>query len=146
MDASDPIGLLEQTLAELQTSKSLSPDCRRWLISGLVAWLEEKNPLEEALGLNRAKRNARLYARRNHHLRSAWRHLEGTPWARSIDLQRELQRFETVLWPTWRIRPEPPAGASALRTELFLAMKACLPPRALERLHDICRAGMSFDG
>jgi hypothetical protein len=138
----DPLSLLELSLAALESGEPLPPEARRWLIDGLGGWLAGV-PLEEALELNRLERNTRLKADRNRHLRQAWRLLEdmgGTPWARSVRLKAEIERFESVLWPGWRDLPALPAGASELRTALFHAFKARRPPRTEVALHKICHA------
>jgi hypothetical protein len=140
VDTPDPIELLERALTTLQASKPLAPDCRRWLTIGLAAWLEG-SPLEEALELNRTERNRRLRARRNHHLRQAWQavtHEPIGPWERSGRLLAALDRFRSILWPSWRDRPDLPEHASVLHTCLYQVCKAGRPPETRRRVHAIC--------
>lgn len=129
-----------QELAETQGE----PDLAAWLGDSLQKYLFERQTLEQALGAagGQGKRTARqtyLERRRNRALRAAWRLCEGkTPWRRTLALQKEIKRFQTVLWPRWEDLPEPPPGITELRCQLFIAHRCGSVPTSTSRLDEIC--------
>lgn len=116
---------------------------KSWFSTGVAAWLSG-SPLETALGLagGQGRRTARTVYRR--HLRDeALRQAHGmmpgkSPWARSFELSRECQKFQSVILPRWRNLEGPPAGASELRTILWRVFRAGNPPTSVSRIHDVC--------
>lgn len=149
----NPIRYLFDLVAAIQGGALGSPAAglARWLLAGIEAHLTESVTLDKALGLAGAQgieisRRRWLRERRNHHLRGALMACEGaTPWPRAVALAAEIRRFETTLWPRWRMLEQPPPTASTLRTHLFHAFRTGLPiPATARRLHDIGRrAGVS---
>ena len=61
----------------------------------------------------------------------------GTPWGRCVQLEAEIRRFETVLWPRLRDHQAPPEGCSALRSLLFRARRLGPLPTTAKQLRNI---------
>jgi len=116
-------------------------------VSGIHLWLSEGGTLDQALNLvssGPGKDSARtlfLRKQRDFHLQQAHRLCEGgSHWSRSVTLAAEVNRFESILWPRWRDREEPPEGCSGLRGHLFFARKSGELPASITGLHRICAA------
>lgn len=116
---------------------------KSWFTARIASWLAG-SPLETALGLagGQGRRTARTVYRRylrDDALRQAHGMMPGkSPWARSFELSREVQKFEAIIWPRWRNLEGPPAGASELRTILWQVFRAGNPPTSVSRIHDVC--------
>lgn len=108
-------------------------------------------PLERFLQLPTGGARRKLIEhRRNYWLTMAHSLCDGdTPWKKSVRLADELDRFMTVLWPTWQAEEAAPEGSSYLRCALFNAMQAAsqiptdkgLPamPTTARMLHEIVK-------
>lgn len=76
---------------------------------------------------------------RDDYLRKACSLLLGT--LRCVALEREICRFEAVLWPRWRDRDTPPEPCSTLRHYLFEARRrGPLPSTARQLLNIIAKS------
>ena len=118
-----------------------------WLLEAIERHLSGE-PIAEALELagdHRRPTAARAYllARRDEHLRAAWRAVQGAtgPTARTLVLHAECRRIES-LWPAVGGLSEPPERFDEVRRHVWHAMHhaaragADLPQ--FRRLHDIC--------
>lgn len=111
----------------------------RWSL-GAVDTLDEALGLVGAPGRERAATRWRR-AQRDRHLRRALALVEGdSPWRRCLALEREIERFESVIWPRWRDRTAPPPEASRLRAELFQARRLDALPTTARQLSNIARS------
>ncbi|NVZ10639.1 hypothetical protein HW932_15355 [Allochromatium humboldtianum] len=118
----------------------------------VARWLQgEEDTLDAALGLSahRGQDSApRRWRRdqRNRHLTTALELVEGdTTGARCRALAAEIARFESRIWPRWRVLTAPPPEASRLRTALFKARQFGCLPTTHEQLRNIAReTGSSF--
>jgi hypothetical protein len=52
----------------------------------------------------------------------------------SSELFRQARRFESIVWPRWRMLDMPPENANALHRSLFLARKAGKFPDSIRQL------------
>lgn len=121
-------------------------------VRGVEHWIREDAPsLDEALELGggqgvRSARCRYLAAQQRHFLNQAWLEVEGSkPWPRSVELARELERFEVSIWPRWRHLDDPPPGTSRLREALFRARKLGRVPKTPRRLHDLVKSAQPID-
>jgi hypothetical protein len=95
---------------------------RKWFLAG------ETRPFADYLpGVAGHDRRHQKLARRDYWLIRAHGLCDGgTPWLKSVALEREIGRFERCIWPSWCELEAPPGGASELRIALFNAFKvAC---------------------
>jgi len=132
----DPIALLE---AAIEAVEAVPDDAlRQWLCAGLQALGEGADP-RPALGLAPVDRCRLRRAARDRWLRHACRLMkELSDWGRCCELEGEVGRFEAIIWPRWRERPDPPEGASELRTALFRARQHGELPSTARQLRNIC--------
>lgn len=139
----DPAVRLVSIGAALEARHLPAPDDCVWLAAGLRRWLAGDSTLDGALdlaggqGLRSARTRLRTEAR-DQLLREAHTLMSGPPWHRSIELAREIFDFQSMLWPKWKDRPEPPHDCSRLRGLLFAAQQFGQLPRSDRRIHDIC--------
>lgn len=141
----DPARRLVSIGAALDAGRLPPPEDRAWLAAGVKRWIMGDVPLDAALDLSGGQglRSARTRLRteaRDELLRQAHSMMDGQPWHRSIELAREILDFQSMLWPKWKDRPEPPHDCSRLRGLLFAAQQFGQLPRSERRIHDICAA------
>lgn len=100
----------------------------RWL-AGVIRGLQLGSSWTEASGIT-----ARQVARgiRDRHIRRARGMVSSTQ-----ELFRQANRFESIVWPRWRLLDSPPETASALHEALFLARKSCEFPGTIRQLNRI---------
>ena len=60
-----------------------------------------------------------------------------TPWRRCVELESEIRRFESVLWPKLRDHQAPPEPCSRLRSLLFRARRLGVLPGTARHLWNI---------
>lgn len=146
MTTSNAAESLAQLAADLEAADPAPDSPAAAFVAGVQRWLEGRAPsLDSALGLDgsqgiRKARTRWLKAKQREHLMSAWNCLDGSPWLRSVQLAKEIDRFETVIWPAWSRLDRPPANASRLRTALWEARRSGPLPGSERRLHDIVTA------
>jgi len=110
-----------------------------WLTSGVAEYFAGGVALDQALhlsgvGIERASSSANRIERNRHLVRAARLCGGATPRERCARLAREIEIFETRVWPRWQKLPVPPETASALRVELFEAFRRGQPPRTAKGL------------
>lgn len=83
-------------------------------------------PLERFLRLPTGNARREIFLRRrNYWLVVAHSLCDGaSSWKKAVHLASEVERFQAVLWPTWRCYESPPEGCSDLRMAIFCAMQA----------------------
>lgn len=147
IDMREPIPDILQVLDVLQQHGNES--LARWFRNGLQTYLDNGDKtLDACLGMRgqseRSWRYKFLMMQRNNHLRTAHSFCSGeTTWGKSCQLEKELLRFESIIWPRLRHLDDVPEGMSGLRTSLFRAFKLNLPiPTSARRLHDIVVLGL----
>lgn len=145
-EAASPAETLAELAADLAAGRLPPPQACAWLAACVEGYLEQGIALEAALdlrpGLPGHEIAATRYrrARRDDHLRRAHAMMSGpTPWGRTVQLDAELRRFESRVWPQWRNLAAPPPGASELRVRLWHAARLGALPR-LRQLHAISAA------
>lgn len=116
----------------------------QWFEQGLQEYLTDgEKTLDICLGLRgqseRSWRYQFLMMQRNNHLREAHTLCDGdTPWKKSCELAKQIDRFRGIIWPRFKDLEDVPEGTSALRTTLFNTFKVGLPvPKTTRQLHDI---------
>jgi hypothetical protein len=116
-----------------------------WLAEAVQAYLDGEK-IEAALGLSGppsgggvTPRRAYLRRRRDRHLQNAWRSVPGDlgPWQRSIELDKECRRIES-LWSGLRRHDEPPANLNPVRAHVFRAKKIGEELPSLRQLPNLC--------
>lgn len=136
-----------ESLIELQAivEQHAAPEVAEWFSAGLMAYFNGAR-LDEALALNAEpcrRRPSTEYATRlrNRHICRAGEIAlpDAGPSARAERLAREIRDFQSRLWPRWRGNPNPPQGASALRSELFVARTYHALPESPRQLYEILR-------
>lgn len=132
---------MSDTLARNVASGRIGNAEAEWLRQGFGVWLSNRGalPLDRCLRLP-TSHTKMAQAERDMHLRTAWELIDKPgPWLKSVELAAEILRFETQLWPRWRRDTQPPAGASALRTTLFWALRSgAKMPTSTQQVHNIC--------
>ena len=124
-------------LLKLADSDALPAECRQWLQSGLDRYVDGGESLESCLDV-RCEEEQIFTIRRDRHLRHAAAALPRmTQWQKAVVLAKEAARFEVILWPKWRLKPEPPEVASKLRRHLFLARREKQIPESPRQIHRI---------
>lgn len=120
------------------------PPLTRWFEEGLQEYLEDgEKTLDICLGMRSQSERSLPYQykmmQRNKYLREAHALCEGdTLWKKSCQLEKEISRFQSIIWPRLRHLDSIPAGTSSLRTSLFKAFKLELKiPNSARRIHDI---------
>lgn len=116
----------------------------RWFEQGLQEYITDgEKTLDICLGLRsqseRSWRYQFLMMQRNNHLREAHTFCDGdTPWKKSCQLAKEIERFRGIIWPRFKELENVPDGTSNLRTSLFNAFNVGLSvPKTARQLHDI---------
>lgn len=104
-------------------------EARDILLAGLQTYWRAGGqiPLERAVGLpTSTARQQQAKLVRNYWLGRAFAHVCGeSAWVRLLGLEREIKTFQSIILPGWVDLPEPPPGASELRSALFRAERAC---------------------
>lgn len=120
------------------------PSLSRWFEQGLSEYMDDGGKtLDACLGMRGQSERSWPYRfrmmQRNNHLRAAHSLCSGcSTWEKSCQLEKEIIRFESIIWPRLRNLDNAPDGMSSLRTHLFHAFKINLPiPGSARRLHDI---------
>ncbi len=141
---SDPVTLLAECLAALESGDQLPADVRVWLLAGLSGYVSDGGRLEVALGLTSrgtSARRALRRAQRDAHLMRAAALIDApNPWQRAERLAAHYQIFIDTIWdPT-----TPPT--SGLYRHLWRAQKCCVGiPASVRQLHDLLKENPAFD-
>lgn len=122
------------------------PDVVAWLEEGFSRYIESGGNLEQILGLRAEGFSARSWRQeylkrvRDKHLREAHELCSGeSSWQRSVALENEIRRFQTIHWPMLRDHDTLPENLSRLRQLLFLACKTGMTmPGSVRQIHNIC--------
>ena len=124
-------------LLRLADCDQIPADCRQWFRDGVSRYIDGNEKLDDCLDLK--QEGVQIFEiRRDRHLRRAASHLDAaSPWRRAVMLSQEVNRFEAVIWPRWKLKPEPPTDASQLRKHLFLARREKAIPRSPRQIHRI---------
>lgn len=139
--ADNPVEYLFSTLEAVKQNGD--PDLVQWYESGIEKFLEGCS-LDESLLLKpgpgqRSARTKFLMMKRDGYLRAAHASCEGdSKWQKAVELERQINIFESTIWPRVREEEFPPARLSQLRRNLFLAKKVGLAlPEKARQLHEI---------
>lgn len=135
----DPIAALLSLADAAASGRPVPEPVAAWLVSGVRSYLNDREPLDVALGLRApgwSPATRLAYARRNQALRAASALVDGP-----AQLSREITRFESRTWPRWKGLPSPPARASDLDRTLDQAFRTGAPvPASARQLSRIARA------
>lgn len=131
-------------VAEAKVSATFLAGLRKWFKAG------EQRPLTDYLpGIAGHDRRMQKRAMRDYWLIRAHRLCSGeTDWLKTVDLSRQVQRFRSAIWPSWRDLESPPSGSSELRSALFNAFRlagvrdsgGCAIPETPRRLYDLVKS------
>ena len=98
-------------LLKLADCDHLPADCRQWLRDGIGRFIDGAESLDDCLSI-RCESAQIFEIRRDGHIRNAAKHLDATsPWQRAVMLSQEVKRFESIIGPRWKLKPDPPAIA-----------------------------------
>src|SRR3989344_4828885 len=108
----------------LSSGASLPPETSAWFGSAFERFLiGEAASVDEALGIPVLSQATRAKVKRNFWLREAMRYLVNAPggYSASRALAKEIQRFESRVWPRWKELENAPASSPGLDRCLFTA-------------------------
>lgn len=130
-------------LEYLQRKDATAP-LTQWLDQRLQKYFNDGNKtLDICLGMRGQSERSFVYrykmTQRNNYLREAHALCDGeTLWKKSCQLEKEISKFQGIIWPRFRDLESVPIGTSSLRTALFNAFKLNSSiPNSARRIHDI---------
>ena len=119
---------MSNDIDHLMVLASGDTDSSRWM-AGVLAKLQRGLSWSQATRMTPCKVATGI---RDKHLAHA-RALVTT----SSELFRQARRFESIVWPRWKMLDIPPENASALHHALFLARKAGKFPESIRQLNRV---------
>lgn len=144
----NPAPEVEYLLAVLETVQRHGPaEAATWFSDGVDRFMAGDGRLDSCLGLeprDQIGSPARSYLlwRRDQHLKAAHGHCAGgSPWARTLELERQIEKFSAT-WSNYQELSEPSPRWSGLWKSLFYAFQCGLDIPRRRRLHEIVRSGV----
>ncbi len=147
MNAAEQLAILA---AELEESAPAPDTPAAFFVAGIRRWLSgSARSMDDALGLTgspgiETARTRYLRHRRDAHLLTAWRLLDGKPTPRAAALADAIRRFESDIWPRWRDLEAPPASASSLGRAVWEARRCGSLPTSARQLQNIAESNRLY--